>query len=110
MIAAWWCRRVGHRWAKIPPLEHICFEDWCWRCWEKRVVHLTGRYEHTCAEHRPTHDDDRLVVCRDGLAALALTPSELANAHVHASAYDSDDLAPRLLATVYALSADAPVR
>jgi hypothetical protein len=44
----WWCRRFGHRWAGQPALEHICTEDWCWRCWDKRTIHLTGPWEHTC--------------------------------------------------------------
>jgi hypothetical protein len=44
----WWCRRYGHRWAPIGPLEHICVQTWCWRCWDERWVHLHGPYPHTC--------------------------------------------------------------
>lgn len=44
------CRWFGHRWSGIPPLEHMCTTEWCWRCWAKRPVHLWGPWPHTCEE------------------------------------------------------------
>lgn len=47
----------------------------------------------------------RLVVCRDGLAAFALTDDELTGIHEAATlGYEATDLIPRLLATIYAIT------
>jgi hypothetical protein len=50
MRRRWWrrCSWVGHDWMGVGPFEHICFIDNCWRCREKRWVHLTGPWPHTC--------------------------------------------------------------
>jgi hypothetical protein len=42
------CKLFGHKWAGIGPLEHICVKDWCWWCYEKRIVHNIGPWPHTC--------------------------------------------------------------
>jgi hypothetical protein len=53
------CRWFGHRWANQPQLEHICVTDWCWRCWTKRWIHLSGPYEHTCGGPLPGKRGER---------------------------------------------------
>lgn len=58
-----------------------------------------------------THGTDhRLVICRDDLAALAMSDNELNGVHRAMRHYDSDSLAPRLLATVEALRAALALR
>ena len=38
----------GHKWSSGQlAMEHICTEDWCWRCWETKTVHLWGPWPHT---------------------------------------------------------------
>ena len=49
-IAHLLCRWFGHNWAGISALEHICTTDWCFRCWDTRIVHLWGPWPHTCEE------------------------------------------------------------
>lgn len=49
-FAHWMCRILGHKWSGMKEFEHMCTMEWCWRCWDTRVVHLSGPWPHTCKE------------------------------------------------------------
>lgn len=58
MIGKLICKLKGHKWMTERHYEHICVTDMCWRCGEKRVIHLWGSWGHTCEELKGQRDSE----------------------------------------------------